>query len=152
MIRLNIPLSNACAQCYDGAKKMCGIKNGVSNKILSENPEAFFTRCFGHALNLAVGDMVKNARFLKGSMDSTYNISILIKKSPKKDAMLQKIRKEISLEYPGFRVLCPTRWTVRAESMKSILDNWVALQQVWDESLDGNLEPEIKSSIIGDYF
>ena len=36
--------------------------------------------------------------------------------------------------------------------MKSILDNWVALQQVWDESLDGNLEPEIKSSIIGDYF
>ena len=35
--------------------------------------------------------------------------------------------------------------------MKSILDNWVALQ-VWDESLDGNLEPEIKSSIIGDYF
>ena len=105
---------------------MCGIKNNVSNKILSKNPETFFTRCFGHALNLAVGDMVKNARFLKGSMDSTYNISILIKKSPKKDAMLQKIRKEISLEYPGFRVLCPTRWTVRAESMKIILGNWVA--------------------------
>ena len=33
--------------------------------------------------------------------------------------------------------------------MKSILDNWVALQQVWDESLDGNLEPENKSRIIG---
>ena len=33
--------------------------------------------------------------------------------------------------------------------MKSILDNWVALQQIWDESLDGNLEPEIKSRIIG---
>ena len=33
--------------------------------------------------------------------------------------------------------------------MKSILDNWVVLQQVWDESLDGNLEPEIKGIIIG---
>ena len=33
--------------------------------------------------------------------------------------------------------------------MKSILDNWVVLQQVWDESLDGNLEPEIKGKIIG---
>ena len=33
--------------------------------------------------------------------------------------------------------------------MKSILDSWVALQQVWDESLDGKLEPEIKSRIIG---
>ena len=63
--------------------------------------------------------------------------------------MLQKIRKDISLEYPGFRVLCPTKWRVRAEIMKSIFDNWVALQQVWDESLDGNLEPEIKSRIIG---
>ena len=48
LIRLNIPLSNACAQCFDGAKKMCGIKNSVSNKILSENPGAFFTHCFGH--------------------------------------------------------------------------------------------------------
>ena len=33
--------------------------------------------------------------------------------------------------------------------MNSIIDNWVALQQVWDESLDGDLEPEIKSKIIG---
>ena len=106
LIRLNVPLSNARGQCYDGAKNMCDIKNGVSNKILSENPEAFFTRCFGHALNLAVGDMVKNARFLKDSMDTTYDISNLIKKSPKRDAMLQKIRKDISLEYSGFRVLC----------------------------------------------
>ena len=106
LIRLNIPLSNARGQCYDGAKNMCGIKNGVSNKIISENTKAFLTRCFGHALNLAVGDMVKNARFLKDSMDTTYDISNLIKKSPKRDAMLQKIRKDISLEYSGFRVLC----------------------------------------------
>ena len=40
LIRLNIPLPNARGQCYDGAKNMCGIKNGVSNKILSENPKA----------------------------------------------------------------------------------------------------------------
>ena len=63
--------------------------------------------------------------------------------------MLQKSQKDISLDYRGFRVLRPTRWTVRAESIKSILDNWVTLQQVWDESLDGNLEPEIKGRITG---
>ena len=33
--------------------------------------------------------------------------------------------------------------------MKSILNNWVALRQVWDKSLDGNLDPEIKGRIIG---
>ena len=62
-------------------------------------------------------------QFLRDSMDITYEISNLIKKSRKRDVMLQKLRKDKSLEYPGIRVLCPTRWTVRAESMKSILDN-----------------------------
>ena len=33
--------------------------------------------------------------------------------------------------------------------MKSILYNWFALQKIWDESLDGNLEPKIKGRIIG---
>ena len=37
----------------------------------------------------------------------------------------------------------------RAGSMKSILDKCVALQQVWDESSDGNLQAEIKGRIIG---
>ena len=64
---------------------MCGIKNCVSNKILSENPETFFTHCFGHALNLAVGDMVKNVLFLKESMNTAYEISDLIKKSSKRN-------------------------------------------------------------------
>ena len=63
--------------------------------------------------------------------------------------MLQKIRKDILLKYPGFKVLCLTRWTVRVEPMKSILDTWAALNQVWDQSLSGNLEPEIKGRIIG---
>ena len=46
LIRLNMPLSNARGQCYDGAKNMYGIKNGVCHKILSGNPNKFFTRCF----------------------------------------------------------------------------------------------------------
>ena len=36
----------------------------------------------------------------------------------------------------------------RAESMKSILDKCVALQQVWDESSDENLQADIKGRII----
>ena len=50
--------------------------------------------------------------------------------------MLQEIQNDILIEYPGFRVLCPIRWTVRDKSIKSTLVNWVTLQQGWDESLD----------------
>ena len=56
-------------------------------------------------------------------MDTTYENSNLIKKSTICVAMLEKIQKDLSLEYPVFTVLSPTRWTVRAEPMKSILDN-----------------------------
>ena len=105
-------------------------------KNFSGNPEAFFTHCFGHALNLAVVDMVKNIRLLTDSMETTYEISNLIKKCSKRDAMLQEIQNDILLEYPGFRVHCPIRWTVRAQSIKSTLVNWVTLQQTLGESLD----------------
>ena len=108
---------------------MCGIKTGVSNKILSKKPKAFSTHI---VLNLAAGDMMKSVRFLKGSMDITCKTSNLqkVKESPKRDAMLQKIRKNTSLKYLGFRVLC-------------------CFATRLNESLNGNLEPEIKGRIIG---
>ena len=76
--------------------------------------------------------MMKSARFLKDSMDTIYELPIFKKqkKSTKRDAMLQKIPKNISLEYQD-------------------LEYSFALQQDWDESLNGNLEPEIKGRIIG---
>ena len=32
--------------------------------------------------------------------------------------------------------LCPTRWTVRANALKSIIKNYQVLQETWDESID----------------
>ena len=78
LIRLSIQLSNACCQCYNGGKSIFGISNGVSNKILSGNSKAFFTHCFEHVLNLAVGYIVKNVWFSKDSIYTTHEISNLI--------------------------------------------------------------------------
>ena len=40
-------------------QRTCVVLIIASNKVLSENLKAFFTHCFGYALILAVGDMVK---------------------------------------------------------------------------------------------
>lgn len=48
---------------------------------------------------------------------------------------------------PGVRVLCPTRWTVRAESFKSILDNYIVLIELWSKSLEH--DTEMKARIQG---
>lgn len=50
---------------------------------------------------------------------------------------------------PGIRVLCPTRWTVRAKSLKSILDNYGVLFQLWTESLERVQDTEMKARIQG---
>ena len=59
LIRLNIPLTNCCGQCYDDASNMTEIKRDVAKQIQSESALAFLTHRYGHALNLAVNCMIK---------------------------------------------------------------------------------------------
>ena len=49
----------------------------------------------------------------------------------------------------GIRVLGPTRWTVRAASLKSILDNFDVLLKVWENSLEHVKDTEMKARIQG---
>ena len=110
-------------QCYDGASVMSGTKSGVAATISSEEPRAVFTHCYRHSLNFTVGDTVRQRRLMKSALETVSEISKLIKKSPKRDAMFQNLKHEIAQDCPGFRVLCPTRWTVRAASKESRLDS-----------------------------
>ena len=72
-----------------------------------------------------------------------------MKFSPKQTAELEKLKEELALDSPGVCVLCPTRWRVRAASLKSMLSNYVALQQQWELAQDSTSDPTIKSRIIG---
>ena len=42
-----------------------------------------------------------------------------------------------------------TRWTVRANLLKSVLDNYIVLQELWKQAKDEVSDPSIKSRIIG---
>ena len=61
LLCLNLSISRVRRQCYDGASNMAGIRNGVAKKIRDEEHRALFTHCYGHSLNLAVSDTIKNA-------------------------------------------------------------------------------------------
>jgi len=49
----------------------------------------------------------------------------------------------------GIRAFCPTRWTVRGDTIVSIIENYEVLKQLWDESLETKLDPDIRGRIIG---
>ena len=138
--RMGLSVQNCQGQCYDGANNMVGSKSGVATHIQEKEPRAILTHCYGHSLQLAVGDMVREVRKLRDALDTTSEISKLLKYSPKRDRMFEKLKAELAPKTPVFRVLCPTRWTIRAASLQSVIDNWISLQELWDESLETNLE------------
>ena len=78
-----------------------------------------------------------------------FEITMLLKFSPKRDALFDKLKQEIAPATPGFCTLCPTRWTVRAVSLKSFLDNYMVLQALWEEVKDFVTDSEIHASVTG---
>lgn len=96
LVRLNLGLSRCRGQCYDGASNMSGCRSGIAKQITDIESRAIYTHCYGHSLNLEVGDTVKTIKSLQDVMDIAYEISGLIKLSPKRDNKFDLIKKELA--------------------------------------------------------
>ncbi len=104
---------------------MKGHVSGVSTRLLREEPCAIYTHCYGHSLNLACQDTIRRVKVVKDALDTTFELSKLLKYSSKR---FKKIKEQLAPSNPGFRTLCPTRWTVKADSLASVLANYSVLQ------------------------
>lgn len=149
LLRMNLPLKKVRGQCYDGAAAMAGCRSGVAKIILDEEPRALFTHCYGHALNLACSDTIKKCMCLNDALSTTHEITKLIKNSPQRDACFQRLKASIAPTTPGIRILCPTRWTVKADTLQSILDNYTVLLETWQESLTVVKDTDMRARILG---
>ena len=156
LLRMNVNIANCRGQCYDGASNMSGARKGVAKLINQEESRAIYMHCYGHALNLAVGDCMKSSKICKDTLDTSFEITRLIKFSPKRNAAFDRIRlsnqdDDSSYSPIGIRTFCHTRWTVRGDAIESILINYRSLFDLWEECLDSSvrLEPDVKARIIG---
>ena len=91
---------------------------------------------------------------MRDAFDIAFEVSKLIRFSPKRNAAFNRIKVENPVEEePGtshnIRSFCPTRWTVRGDAIESIFDNFDALKKLWEESLETKLNPDVKGRIIG---
>jgi len=128
--KINLTITKLRGQCYDGAISMYGIRSGVAKKILEEVSRTVFTHCYGYVLNIACSDGVKGCKSMKNALDTAYEIIMLVKKSSHHEAMLQNIKQHMEEDSPGIRVLGPTRWTVCAQALQSIIANYNILQSL----------------------
>ena len=76
------------------------------------------------SLSLAASDTMKQSRVMKNALDTTHEITKLIKFSPKCDDNFRGLKAEHNALHEncsaGIRFLCPTGWTVKADSLQSI--------------------------------
>ncbi len=153
LLWMKVKLSECHGQCYDGASNMSGSRNGVATQIMAEEKRAVYTHCYGHALNLAVGDTIKQSKICRDALETAFEISKLIKFSPKRNAAFDRIKADIPEEDAhtgvGVRSFCPTRWTVCGDSISSILDNYNVLHQLWEECFETMLVLEVKGRMLG---
>ena len=82
-------------------------------------------------------DTCHSIRVMSDTFDSLLEISKAIKNSTKMKAMLLSLKQELPPPSPPIRPLCPTRWTVRAESLSSIIANYEVLQELMEEIIEG---------------
>ena len=87
---------------------MSGQQSRVAAVLQSEEPRDVFTHYYGHVLSLACSDAVKYCKIMKETLDTSYELNKLVKKSPRCDAILQKLKEQMPDDSPGIRVFCPT--------------------------------------------
>jgi len=153
MLRFNLPLNKLRGQCYDGCSTMSGIRSGVAKRVQDEESRAVFTHCYSHSLNLAACDAVKKSQIVKSALETTHEITKLIKKSPRRNEIFKQLKDESDLSSEissvNVKVLCPTRWTVRADSLFSIIDNYSVLLSTWETAGEIARDTENKARIQG---
>ena len=120
-------ISQCRGQCYDGAAVMAGGRSGVATRILAICDRALFIHCCSHSLNLAVQDSCRHVNMVRDLLELTKNIVNFIHSSPKRCRLFDRLKSElpaIGYDRVGLRPLCPTRFTMRANSLASIKSNF----------------------------
>ena len=111
-------------------------RSGVVTQIKSFNGKCLCTHCYGHALNLAIGDVIKSIPGLRETFETAREICKLSKISPQRDTKLDEIRSSTK----------NTRWTFRVMPWRPLLK---IITNLWEWSLSNIKDTEMKARVRG---
>ena len=137
-----LSLNQLCGQCYDGARNMSGIYNGVQAKIRGEQPKALYVHCYAHCLNLVIVDVTKRNKIARNLFGVVEKLYAFMKGSCARSNLFTKVQQELSESEPPLKLkqLSDTRWNCRVESLKVIDNQYAAILQtletIEDETTD----------------
>lgn len=90
LLRLNLPMGNLRAPCYDGASNMAGIHSGVQKRIRDIQQKAIYIHCHSHLLNLALQEASGySVRSIRDILALVNDLANFFRESAKRTAKLQ---------------------------------------------------------------
>ncbi|XP_064468707.1 zinc finger MYM-type protein 1-like [Ornithodoros turicata] len=119
--RFNLPIGKCRGQCYDGAANMKGQRSGLQALIQQEEPRALYVHCIAHVINLVLQDMGQRVSVCRDFLSMITELIGFVSSSPKRLSSFQTYQEED--ENVHLRKFCPTRWTLKAASLRSVLQN-----------------------------
>ena len=120
----------------------------MTTQILEIQPKTLYTHCYRHSLHLACKDTIRNIKPLRDALDTTHDLSKLLKCSSTKSDEYFGLQQEIAPCQPGFHNLFPTRWTIRASSLQS--KNYEVLEHNLERFAEMSArEPEMSARCAG---
>ena len=100
--------------------------------------------CLAHSLNLCLQDAVRVFLAIRKTLHLVMKLVQLIKWSPKRSSLFERVKDEMSPETHDLRTLCPTRWTVRSGAIHAVITNYVIVHKaLWPSATTRkNQKPE----------
>ena len=116
----NLDLKNKLVgQTYDGAAVMSGEWNGLQAKIKTIGPQALFTHCHAHRMNLVLQDTCKKIKECRIFFANLSGYASFFSTSPKSTNVLKHVA---SRKIP---TVSQTRW---------IFKSWLVFTQIYGSS------------------
>ena len=116
-------LINLRGQNYDGASVLQGNISGMVKRIQDIVKKAVSLHCLNHNLNLVLQEAAKINTIISSSLSTVQLICTVIRDSPKRLSVFQSLQGG-KQDSTSLKPLCPTRWTCRTSSLRSILNNY----------------------------
>ncbi|XP_060568090.1 zinc finger MYM-type protein 1-like [Ruditapes philippinarum] len=123
---LGVQMDYIRGQGYDGASNMSGLYRGVQARIRQQYPEAVYTHCKAHCLNLAIVH-ASNCTYVRNMMATVQTVAFAFNMSAKRLLNFQETlgcdptsREEME-ERQKLQSLCETRRAARADALHTFL-------------------------------
>lgn len=151
LTRFDMKLNKCRGQCYDGASNMSGEITGLQTRIRELEARAYYTHCAGHNLSLVAQDAMKLISEIADFLSEMRELITFVRASAKritifKDIKIQLQDDETVEENVGsLKSFCPTRWTLRVISLKSVKNNYPVLLEFCEKVGLENSDAGIKA-------